>query len=80
MDKLILEKEDFIGIPFNSLLASGGGRRLWATVTLYEDLHVSSDILTKTVFKVENLKKNSKIEIETESFEEAIEKFNELYV
>ena len=78
MEKLIIKKEDFIGHEFNTLLASGNGRRLWATITMYEDLHISSDLLSKTVFKVENLKKNSHIEIETESFEEAMEKFNSL--
>ena len=78
MEKLILKKEDFLEHKFNALLASGNGRRLWATVEMYEDLHVSSDLLSKTVFKVENLKKNSHIEIETENFEEAMEKFNSL--
>jgi hypothetical protein len=71
MDKLILEKEDFIGIPFNSLLASGSGRRLWATV-------IVDGNGAQVVFKVENLKKNSHIEIETNVLEKAIEKFNEL--
>lgn len=71
MEKLILDKEDFYDIPFNSLLASGGGRRLWATVIVDGDgAHV--------VFKVENLKKNSHIEIETNVLERAIERFNEL--
>lgn len=83
MPKLIIEKKDFLNIPFNSLLASGNGRRLWATVTICNEWRnrpgVESDIpYAKTVFKVENLKKNSHIEIETENIEEAIEKFNSL--
>ena len=83
LPKLILETKDFLNTPFNSLMASGNGRRLWATVTIENEWRnrpgVESDNpYAKVVFKVENMKKNSHIEIETESIEDAITKFNEI--
>lgn len=72
MRDLILDEYEFYGMEFNTLMASGQGRRLWVTV------EPSITGQHKTTFKVENLKKNSHIEIETNSLVEAIRKFNEL--
>jgi hypothetical protein len=53
----ILKKEDFVDTPFNTLLASGDGKRLW--VTMIFPTH-STD--AKISYRVESLSQDKIIE------------------
>lgn len=66
MPKFTINREDFVGHEFQSIMVSGDGRRLWACV---KDGGLS--------YKVENLRDNGEIVIHTQSFGEAVRVFNE---
>ena len=66
-EKFTVSREVFEGEEFNALMASGDGRRLW--VTYCDGAHY---------FKVENLRENCEIVLETASIGQAIRCFNEL--
>lgn len=65
-EKFTINRKDFTGIEFNSMMVSGGGRRLWVS---YKDGGHS--------FKIESLK-TGEIVFETWSLGAAVGKFNEL--
>jgi len=62
-----VSKGDFKGEEFNTLMASGKGKRLW--VSYCDGAHY---------FKVETIKNGDGVVCETFSFNEAIKVFNEL--
>ena len=62
--KFQIDKKEFEGIHFNSMMASGNGRRLW--VTYCDGAHF---------FKVEDLRKGEII-LETISLNAVIREFN----
>lgn len=83
MKRLVIKEEEFVDTPFNSLLASGDGRRLWASITIKAHPFKIGDLpktifYHETVFKIEDMKKDSEIVFESESFPEAVKFFNEM--
>lgn len=65
--KFVIDEDMFKGHEVNAVMASGDGRRLW--VSYCDGRHF---------FKVENLRNNCDVVLETDSLSEAIQTFNEL--
>lgn len=64
----IIDKSDFYGTPFNTLLASGDGKRLWYSVTFNRNG-------ANGVYKIEKLSSDNEPTV-VKDFDQAIRVFN----
>lgn len=66
----IIQKDDFYGTPFNTLLASGDGKRLWYSVTFEPSG-------AKGVYKIEKLSSDNDPTV-VKDFDQAVNVFNSM--